>query len=86
MGKGVSSGYEDASSSKERERQSDWKARKLRAELEEAEQAKKVEVAKEAKEKEAEDKEARDKEAGVEEAKTEVPGERQASRKKRTAG
>ena len=50
MGKGVSSGYEDASSSKERERQSDWKARKLRAELEEAEQAKKDELAKEAKE------------------------------------
>ena len=69
MEKGVSSGYEDASSSQERERQSDWKTRKLRAELEEATQAQKVEVAKEAKEKEAEDKKARGKEAGVEEAK-----------------
>ena len=62
------------------------KIRKLRAVLEEAEQAKKDKLAKLAEEKEAEDKEARDKEAGVEEAKTEVPGERQASRKKRTAG
>ena len=48
--KGASSGYEDASSSQERERQGDWKIRKLRAELEEAEQAKKDELAKEAKE------------------------------------
>ena len=53
--KGASSGYEDASSSQERERQGDWKIRKLRVELEEAEQAKKDELVKEAKEKEAED-------------------------------
>ena len=45
------------------------KIRKLRAVLEEAEQAKKDKLAKLAEEKEAEDKEARDKEAGVEEAK-----------------
>ena len=62
------SGYEDVSSSQEREMQSDCrsdrKIRKLRAELEEAEQARKDELVKKAK-----DKEARDKEAEVKEAK-----------------
>ena len=63
MDKGASSGYKDASSSQEGEMQSDWKIRKLRAEIE-AEQATKDDSAKEAK-----DKEARDKEAEIKEAK-----------------
>ena len=62
MDKGASSRYKDASSSQEM--QSDWKIRKLRAELEEAEQATKDDLANETK-----DKEARDKEAAVKEAK-----------------
>ena len=64
MDKGASSGYKDASSSQEGEMQSDWKIRKLRAELEEAEQATNDDLANEAK-----DKEARDMEAAVKEAK-----------------
>ena len=62
MDKGASSRYKDASSSQEM--QSDWKIRKLRAELEEAEQATNDDLANEAK-----DKEARDMEAAVKEAK-----------------
>ena len=62
MDKGASSRYKDASSSQEM--QSDWKIRKLRAELEEAEQATNDDLANEAK-----DKKARDKEAAVKEAK-----------------
>ena len=57
MDKGAS-GYADASSSEERERQSDSEIRKLRAELEQAEQARKDELAKKAKDKEEEVKEA----------------------------
>ena len=64
MDKGASSGYKDASSSQEREMQSAWKMRKLRAELEEAEQATKDDLAKEAKDKEAAAKEAKDRGAG----------------------
>ena len=80
MDKGTS-GYEDASSSQEREIQSGWPTRKLRAELKEAEQARKDEFAKEGK-----DMEARAKEAEVKEAKNRSAGERQARLKKREAG
>ena len=63
------SGYEDASTSQEREMRSGWPTRKLRAELKEAEQARKDEFAKEGK-----DMEARGKEAEVKEAKNRGAG------------
>ena len=80
MDKGASR-YEGASSSEEREMQSDWKIRKLRAEFEEMEQARNDELAKEVKVKEA-----RSKEAGVKKAKDRGAGGRHTRPKNRVAG
>ena len=81
MDKGASSGYKDASSSQEREMQSAWKMRKLRAELEEAEQATKDDLTKEAKTRRQETRRRRSRRQ-----RTEAPGERQARLKKGAAG
>ena len=79
MDKGASSRYKDASSSQEMQR--DWKIRKLRAELEEAEQATKDDLTKEAKTRRQETRRRRSRRQ-----RTEAPGERHVRLKKRAAG
>ena len=86
MHKGAS-GYEDASSSQEREIQSrsNWKIRELRAELEEAEQEGKVESAMEAKTRRQETRRQETRRRRARRQRTGAPGERQA-RPKKAAG